>query len=209
MAETQLIQAAKQGDVAAFNRLVLIYQDMAYSVAFRILGEPDAAADATQEAFIAAYRKLHQFKGEHFKPWLLRIVTNACYDELRHQRRRPTLSLEDFHETQSAAEPALHSHAENPEQYVQRDELNAAIQDCLNALPDDQRVVAVLSDIEGYAYQDIATITGWPVGTVKSRLSRARGRLRDCLRAVRELLPAEYRLQTEQARQAGETEQAH
>ncbi len=206
MAETQLIEAAKRGDLSAFNRLVLAYQDMAYSVAYRMLGDPDTAADATQEAFIAAYRKLHQFRGDQFKPWLMRIVTNACYDELRRQRRRPAVSLEDFHETQSVEEPVLHSHAEHPEQYVQRSELNAAIQDCLNSLPDDQRVVTVLSDIEGYSYHDIASMTGWPVGTVKSRLSRARGRLRDCLRAVRELLPAEYRLQTEQTRQTGETE---
>lgn len=209
MAETSLIEAAKRGDISAFNRLVLTYQDMAYSVAYRILGDADAAQDATQEAFIAAYRKIHQFRGEHFKPWLLRIVTNACYDELRRQRRRPATSLEAFHESQTAAETALHSQYETPEQHLQRDELNTAIQDCLNALPDDQRVVAILSDIEGYSYQEIAAITGWPAGTVKSRLSRARGRLRDCLRAVRELLPAEYRLQTEQAHQTNEIEHPH
>lgn len=204
MVEMSLIEAARRGDIPAFNRLVETYQDMAYSVAFRILGDPDSAADATQEAFITAYRKLHQFRGDHFKPWLMRIVTNACYDELRRQRRRPIASLENFHEIEPDSNNALHSQQESPEQHVQRSELSAAIQDCLNALPDDQRVVAVLSDIEGYPYQEIATITGWPVGTVKSRLSRARGRLRDCLRAVRELLPAEYRLQTEQAHQTDE-----
>lgn len=197
MHESQLIQAARRGDVHAFNELVLSYQDMAFTVAYRILGHPDAAADAAQEAFIAAFQKLHQLRGQQFKSWLMRIVTNACYDELRRQRRRPATSLDDLYETQIANDLSLHSHEESPEQYAQRTELQAAIQECLNALPDDQRVVAVLSDVEEYAYHEIAAITGWPVGTVKSRLSRARSRLRDCLRATRELLPAEYRLEDE------------
>lgn len=197
MHESQLIQAARRGDVHAFNDLVLSYQDMAFTVAYRILGHPDAAADAAQEAFIAAFQKLHQLRGQQFKSWLMRIVTNACYDELRRQRRRPATSLDDLYETQIANDSSLHSHEESPEQYAQRTELQAAIQECLNALPDDQRVVAVLSDVEEYAYHEIAAITGWPVGTVKSRLSRARSRLRDCLRATRELLPAEYRLKDE------------
>jgi RNA polymerase sigma-70 factor (ECF subfamily) len=194
MDETDLIQTAKRGDVEAFNRLVLLHQDAAYNAAYRIIGEVDAAADATQEAFISAYRKLHQFRGERFKPWLLRIVTNACYDELRRRQRRPAASLEEMHEVHALQDSALVSHHEDPELHAQRHELNSAIQDCLSALPDDQRVIAVLSDVEGYTYQEISAITGLPLGTVKSRLSRARSRLRDCLQAVRELLPAEYRL---------------
>jgi RNA polymerase sigma-70 factor (ECF subfamily) len=197
MDENGLIQAAKNGDVESFNRLVLAYQDMAYNVAYRIMGETDAAADATQEAFISAYQKLHQFRGEVFKPWLLRIVTNACYDELRRRQRRPVTSLEALHEVHPSAELELHSPLESPEQHAQRSELNAAIQDCISDLPDDQRLIAVLSDVEGYAYQEIAEITRLPLGTVKSRLSRARNRLRDCLRDVRELLPVEYRLMDE------------
>jgi RNA polymerase sigma-70 factor (ECF subfamily) len=197
MDESTLIQAARHGDVDAFNQIVLAYQDTAYTVAYRIMGEPDAAADAAQEAFISAYQKLHQFRGERFKPWLMRIVTNACYDELRRRQRRPALSLDALHEVQAAAGLDLHSPQENPEQHAQRRELNTAIQDCLSDLPDDQRVIAVLSDVEGYAYQEIVEITSLPLGTVKSRLSRARGRLRDCLRDIRELLPAEYRLMNE------------
>jgi RNA polymerase sigma-70 factor (ECF subfamily) len=194
MDETDLILTAKRGDVEAFNRLVLLHQDAAYNVAYRIIGEVDAAADATQEAFISAYRKLHQFRGERFKPWLLRIVTNACYDELRRRQRRPATSLEELHELQASHHLQLTNQHEDPELHAQRHELNNAIQECLSALSDDQRVIAVLSDVEGYAYQEISEITGLPLGTVKSRLSRARSRLRDCLQAVRELLPAEYRL---------------
>ncbi len=197
MDETHLIQAAKRGDVESFNVLVLAYQDIAYTAAYRIMGEPHSAADAAQEAFISAYQKLHQFRGDSFKPWLMRIVTNACYDELRRRQRRPVTSLDALSDVQPADGLELHSPQENPEQHAQRSELNTAIQDCINDLPDDQRVIAVLSDVESYAYQEIADITGLPLGTVKSRLSRARNRLRDCLREIRELLPAEYRLMDE------------
>jgi RNA polymerase sigma-70 factor (ECF subfamily) len=194
MDENALILAAKQGEVNSFNRLVLAYQDAAYNLAYRIMGESDAAADATQEAFIAAFRKLHQFRGERFKPWLMRIVTNACYDELRRRQRRPALSLDDLQDDPPVESALLHNHPENPETHAQRHELNLAIQDCLNALPEDQRVIAVLSDLEEYHYQEIVEITDLPLGTIKSRLSRARTRLRDCLQGVKELLPVEYRL---------------
>ncbi|MBN1201148.1 MAG: sigma-70 family RNA polymerase sigma factor [Anaerolineae bacterium] len=194
MDEHDLIRAAKRGDVESFNSLVLLYQDLAFTVAYRIMSESDAAADATQEAFISAFRKLHQFRGERFKSWLMRIVTNACYDELRRRQRRPASSLEALHEVTVQPNSPLCDPPENPEHATQRSELNTAIQDCIRALPDDQRVIEVLADVEGYAYQEIVEITGIPLGTVKSRLSRARGRLRDCLQAVRELLPIEYRL---------------
>ncbi len=198
MDEPSLIAAAKNGDVESFNQLILVYQDMAFTVAYRLIGEPDAAADATQEAFISAFRKLHQFRGERFKSWLMRIVTNACYDELRRRQRRPAASLDALTDNHIDLSPGvdvqLHSAQENPEQAAQRHELSAAIQDCINALPDNQRMIAVLADVEGYPYQEVAEITDLPLGTVKSRLSRARARLRDCLRDLRELLPAEYRL---------------
>lgn len=197
MDEQQLIRAAKRGDVEAFNQLVLRYQDIAFSVAYRILSDHDAAADATQNAFISSYRKLDQFRGNDLKPWLLRIVTNACYDELRRRQRRPTSSLEDLHEVADAPTPdlALHTQPVDPEHSAEQADLTAAIQDCIAALPDDQRVVVVLADVQGYGYQEIGMITGVALGTVKSRLSRARLKLRDCLQAVRELLPASYRLQ--------------
>lgn len=199
MDESALIQAARDGHVESFNRLVLHYQDLAYTVAFRIMGDGEAAADATQEAFISAFRKLHQFQGERFKSWLLRIVTNACYDELRKRQRRPTSSLDKLQDVRLNPHPdlQLHSHQDDPEDHAQRNQLNEAIQDCISALPEDQRTVEVLADVEGLAYQEIADVTGLALGTIKSRISRARARLRDCLQAVRELLPAEYRLMDE------------
>ncbi|MCZ7543652.1 MAG: sigma-70 family RNA polymerase sigma factor [Anaerolineae bacterium] len=191
MDEPALIEQARRGDVAAFNTLVLHYQDAAYNVAYRIMGDHDAAADATQEAFISAYRALKRFRGESLKPWLMRIVTNACYDELRRRQRRPTTSLEALHVVNP---DPLVSLPENPESAAQRADLSRAIAACLDRLPVDQRVVVVFSDIEGYSYQEIAEIADVSLGTVKSRLSRARARLRDCLRGVKELLPEAYRL---------------
>lgn len=191
--EPALIAAAQAGDVPAFNQLILHYQGLAYNVAYRILGDTDAASDATQDGFLKAFRRLQQYRGGSFKAWLLRIVTNTCYDVLRSYKRRPTSSLE-----QEDADPdydgRLQDHAERPEAYVMRQELARAIQVAIQELPPDQRVTLVLSDIEGLDYQEIAEVTGTVLGTVKSRLSRARAKMRDMLMAHEELLPAQYRL---------------
>jgi len=196
MDETYLIQQAQQGDVGAYNTLVLHYQDAVYNVAYRIMGEPGAAADASQEAFISAYKALSRFRGGSFKSWLMRIVTNACYDELRRRKRRPQSSLDQIVETYESS-PLLVSQGEfGPEESRQWAEVIGAIGRCLEDLPDEQRVVTVLRDVEGYDYNEIAEIMASTLGTVKSRLSRARSKLRDCLQGLGELLPAEYRLET-------------
>lgn len=196
MDESYLIQQAQQGDVGAYNTLVLHYQDALYNVAYRIMGEPGAAADATQEAFISAYKALNRFRGGSFKSWLMRIVTNACYDELRRRKRRPQSSLDQIVESYESS-PLLVSEAElGPEANRQWTEVVEAISRCLDELPDEQRVATVLRDVEGYDYAEIAEIMASTLGTVKSRLSRARAKLRDCLQGFGELLPAEYRLET-------------
>ncbi|MFQ5400135.1 MAG: RNA polymerase sigma factor [Anaerolineae bacterium] len=196
MDEIALIGQAKKGDVHAFNRLVLHYQRAVYNVAYRIMGEPQAAEDATQDAFISAYKSLNRFRGGNFKAWLMRIVTNACYDELRRRKRRPQSSLNELTDDNESF-AILRSPDEGPEVQRQRVELIQAIERCLDTLPDDQRVAAVLCDVEGYDYKEIAQIMSVSLGTVKSRISRARARLRDCLQGFAELLPASYRLQTE------------
>src|SRR5512135_2058788 len=94
MDETALIGSAQRGDLEAFNTLVLAYQDMLFNTALRILGDDELAADATQDAFVSAFRGLNTYRGGSFKAWLLRTVTNACYDELRRRKRRPTVQLE-------------------------------------------------------------------------------------------------------------------
>lgn len=195
MDEAALIKQAQQGDVDSYNALVLHYQTQAYNVAYRIMGESDAAADATQDAFISAYKAIKKFRGGSFKSWLFRIVTNACYDELRRRKRRPQSSLEAVFVEDESPNPAVISQTENPEQFTQRMELQQAIVECLQRLPEAQRVVAVLSDVQGFNYSEISETVGVALGTVKSRLSRSRSNLRDCLQGFSELLPAEYRLQ--------------
>jgi RNA polymerase sigma-70 factor (ECF subfamily) len=191
--EAAVIAAARRGDVNAFNRLVLGYQDRVFSLAYRIMGDGESAADAAQEAFIHAYRRLETYRGGSFKAWLFRITTNTCYDELRRRKRRPLTMLDDVSGAESDDGPRLAADAPNPEQVVQQTELNQAIQNCISSLQMDQRTVLVLSDVEGLQYQEIVDITGVNLGTVKSRLSRARASVRNCLQAVKELLPSAYR----------------
>ena len=199
MDEVKLIEYAKGGDLDAFNRLVVEYQEVAYNVAYRLMGDSDSAEDITQDAFIAAYRKLDSFRGGSFKAWLLRILTNAGYDELRRRKRRPVTPLEPIGENDEEIEsPAwLEDPGESPEQAVLRAELGQAIQHCLDGLDVEFRMVVVLVDIEGLDYKAAAEAAQSPVGTIKSRLARARRRMQDCLRGFGELLPSAFRLEGE------------
>lgn len=197
MDEIALIQAARGGDVDSFNRLVLAYQDMVYSHAFRMIGEEESADDATQNTFLSAYNHLNSFRGGSFKAWLLRIVTNACYDELRRRKRRPTVPLEPLDDAGEEVESPhwMVDPGDQPEERVQRIELQRAIQHCLESLPDEFRSTVVMVDVQGMDYFDASEALGKPIGTIKSRLARARLRLRDCLNGFAELLPSGFRLE--------------
>jgi RNA polymerase sigma-70 factor (ECF subfamily) len=199
MDEAALINEAKEGDLDAFNRLVLAYQDVVYNQAYRVMGESFSAGDATQDAFISAYRKIKTYRGGSFKAWLLRIVTNACYDELRRRKRRPTSPLIPHTETNEEIDSPhwIADPAESPEDHAVREELSEAIQTCLNTLSMEFRTAVVLVDIQGMDYSEAAVVMGTPLGTVKSRLARARGSLRECLASLWELLPAAHRLEDE------------
>ena len=196
MDETALINLAQRGDLDAFNRLVLAYQDQVYNHAFRVMGESAAAEDATQEAFISAYRNLGGYRGGSFRAWLLRIVTNACYDELRRRKRRPSTPLEPLDEDGEEVESPrwMVDLKDLPEDEIERQELARAIQHCLNSLPADFRAAVVSVDLQGLDYAEVSQMLRVPLGTVKSRLARARLRLRDCLKGFWELLPPEFRL---------------
>jgi RNA polymerase sigma-70 factor (ECF subfamily) len=199
MDEAILIDGARQGDLTSFNRLVLTYQDYAYNVAYRIMGEHAAAEDAVQDGMIKAYKNHRKFRGGSFKSWLLRIVTNTCYDELRRRKRRPTTPLEPLTENEDIMEDPrwLADPSESPEEFSMRAELGRAIQECLNRLTDEFRAVIVLVDIQGMDYAEAAEVAGTPLGTIKSRLARARSGLRDCLQGSGELLPANFRYETD------------
>lgn len=196
MNEQALIQDAQSGNLDAFNTLVLHYQDTVFNAALRILGDEDQAADAAQEAFISAFKNIVSFRGGSFKAWLMRTVTNACYDELRRRKRRPTTPLEpdtdDGEEMDSPkwlADPSM-----TPSEKIEADEVEHAIQHCLDNLPLEFKTVVVMADIQGMDYTEVASAIRVPLGTIKSRLARARMRLRECLQGFAELLPAAYRL---------------
>jgi len=199
MDEPELIQAAQQGDLDAFNRLVLTFQDLVYNQAYWVLGETEFAGDMTQDTFITAYRKIRTYRGGSFKAWLLRIVTNTCYDELRRRKRRPTTPLEPTDDFDEEIESPrwMEDPAESPEEAASRAELSTAIQSCLDDLSPEFRMVVVLVDVQGLNYAEAAQIVGKPLGTIKSRLARARNGMRQCLQGFWELLPAAFRLDVE------------
>ena len=198
MEQDKLIAAAQRGQVNAFNDLVLAYQNQVYNLAYRILGDPAAAADAAQETFIAAYQSLGNFRGGSFKSYLMRIVANRCYDELRRHKRCPTTSFDDPGAVDEDANPALADEEAGPEEQAERRQVARLIQSGIEKLPPDQRVTLVLSDVQGVSYREIAETMDVSLGTVKSRLARARARLRDYLRQQGELLPARYRLERDE-----------
>jgi RNA polymerase sigma factor (sigma-70 family) len=184
-----LVRAAQRGDVEAYNRLVRAHERQAYAVALRLLRRPELAEDATQDAFIQAYRALDTFRGGFFRAWLMRIVTNRCYDMLRAANRRAADSLDD---RLFEAEPQWSSITApgDPERRATQAELGRMLEAALGKLPDDQRLTVILCDVQGYAYDEAAEIMGTALGTVKSRLSRARAALRDALRGQEQF--AEY-----------------
>ncbi|MFN8445655.1 MAG: sigma-70 family RNA polymerase sigma factor [Caldilineaceae bacterium] len=190
--ETSLIANAQRGDLNAFNQLILNYQGLAFSIAMRTLQDEASAADTVQESFIKAYRAIGNFQGGSFKSWLLRIVVNSCYDVLRSQKRRTTDSLDDLVE-ESENTSALMDRSESPHEYAERMELNQLIEAAIQSLPPDQRMVLALCDVHGHSYEEIVEITDLPMGTVKSRINRARAKMRDYLLQRSELLPASFR----------------
>ncbi len=184
--EARYLGAARRGDLAAFNWLVLRYQARVYNLCYRMLSDPDSAADATQEAFLSAYKAIGRFKGEQFKTWLLRIATNACLDALRSRKRRPVQPLytHDPHSDEESVEPLPVADLDpsvNPEASMMRSEMVATVQAGLDTLPDDQRAALLLVDVQGLSYEEAAAITGANLGTLKSRINRARGKMRDYL----------------------------
>jgi len=182
MEEAELIQRAKQGDLDCFNRLVERYQREVYNLCLRMLGNAPAAEDATQDAFFSAFRGIGKFRGGSFRAWLFRIAANACRDQLRLLRRRPTTSLDTL-----PLELEFDQRTLSPEDDALRQELGEEIKRALAALPPDQRLAVILRDIEGLDYEEIAQATGSSLGTVKSRINRGRARLRDHLGQYREL----------------------
>lgn len=195
--ETMLIRKAQRGDVDAFNMLVLTYQDMMYRISWRIVHDEFAADDATQNAMVQAFKNIRSFRGGSFKSWLARVTVNASYDELRRWKRQPSMSLEQFNSEGDEIESPLwmRDPSAGPQEAAETAEMSDAIQHCLQGLVPDYRAVVVLVDIEGLSYEEAARAAHIPVGTVKSRLARARMQLRKSLRSFEGLLPTSYQVE--------------
>ena len=182
--EAAVIARAADGDRTAFAQLMEHYQSACYGLAWRLLGDPDQAADATQDAFIHAYKAMGSYRGGIFRSWLLRITANASYDILRRQQRRPTTVLPDPEE----GAPELPDRAAvNPDIEATRAEMYRHLERALARLPEDQRTAIVLCDVYGMDYNEVAVMTKSALGTVKSRIHRGRLRLRELLAEHREL----------------------
>lgn len=181
-----LIERWRSGDERALDELVARYERRVYNLCYRMSGNADDASDLAQEAFVRAYAALPSFRGQSsFSTWLYRIATNVCLDELRRRGRAPVRSLdqptpvEDGRLVPQTADPAA-----GPSEEVERAELRAAVLSGIAALQPDHRAVLVLRDLQGLSYEEIAAALGCSLGTVKSRLNRARFALKERLAAL-------------------------
>ena len=178
--EAAHIRNALAGDLDAFNTLVELHQRAVFNLCLRMVGSQAAAEDASQDAFISAYRNIRSFRGGSFRPWLMRIAANACTDELRRRARRPAISLDAT--PPGSDEPIdVPDASPGPGAFALRAEEAARVQAALLRLPEDQRLAVVLCDMQGYAYDEIAEVTRVSLGTVKSRIARGREKLRALL----------------------------
>jgi RNA polymerase sigma-70 factor (ECF subfamily) len=180
--EKRLVALCKQGNLTAYDELMQRYEKKVYALCFRMAGNPDDAADLAQEAFLKAFRALPSFKGEsQFSTWLYRIVANTCLDERRKMAKRPALvSLDKPLDTgEGKLALTLPDNTPDPLTTALAGELHEEIGRLLEKLPQEQKIVLVMRDLEEYSYEEIAQILGLSMGTVKSRINRARSRLRD------------------------------
>jgi len=191
-----LIEQVLTGNNDAYDNLMDRYEKAVFNLAYRIIGNYEDAADATQEAFIRAYRSLSTFRHDaKFSTWVCRIVTNICYDMLRKKKRQNIVSLhndfdEDDNSEMDIPDPDITT---NPLERVTRDELRSAIVEAIYSLDSSQRDVMVLRDIQGYSYKEISDLLSLAEGTVKSRLNRARLKVIKLLQDHGELLPYNLR----------------
>lgn len=192
LSDEALVERAKKGDLDAFEMLVSRYERKVYTIAYRLTGHHEDASDIAQDAFIRVYTRLGDFRGDSsFYTWLTRIVTNACKDELRRRKRQNVTYLDqpvesdDGDMTRQMADEAT----DGPEQALERREMQSSVQKAIQSLDDHFRMVLVMRDIQGLSYNQIADALGENLGTVKSRLNRARSALKEALESMELLSP--------------------
>ena len=176
--EVQIVQRVLQGDVNAFEKLVLEYEKSVYAITQRMTGNAEDAADMTQETFIKAYNSLSSFRGDSkFSVWLYRIATNVCLDFLRSRSRKPTVSLSVEDDDGEEVELDIADESQSPERLLERGLTRDAVRRGLDELSPEYRQILLLREIQGLSYEEIADVLTLEVGTVKSRIFRARKRL--------------------------------
>lgn len=182
--ETELIKKCQNGDIDSFDLLVSMYSERAFAVAFSVMGNRHDAGDMTQEAFIKVFKNINKFNFQSaFNTWLHRIVKNVCIDELRKRKKGTIVSL-DASINSDDGEYVMQIPDGSPsiQEILEREEMQEFIWKALDELKENHRLVLVLADIKGYDYTEVADIIGVPVGTVKSRISRARLKLAEIIR---------------------------
>lgn len=187
MDEVDLINAARGGDLDAFNQLVVAYQDVVFRQARYWLNDEDMAADIAQDTFIKAFLSLKNFQGGSFRAWLLRTATHASIDELRRRQRRPTLSIDAEDDNGMDQEVAgwMADPQPLPEEITESKELQQAVHAVLEEVRPVYRAAVVLVDLQGLDYEEASEVLGVPVGTLKSRLARGRIMMRSLMENAR------------------------
>lgn len=186
MDEKKLVELFKKGDRSAFNELVLKYQNTVMNIAFGMLSVREDAEDAAQEVFLKIYKNISAFnENSTLSTWIYRITVNTCNDILRKRIKGKTVSI--YPDNDDDSEIVIPDTSHTPEEAAQASEIRRQLLDAIAGLKEEYRTVITLFDLEGMSYDEISKIVNIPVGTVKSRLSRARGQLRKNLEHLREL----------------------
>jgi len=178
--ERRLIDRLLERDEQAFNEIVRLYKDKVFSLIYRMLGSRPEAEDVAQEVFITVFKNIESFRGEaKFSTWLLRIAANHSKNRIKHLARRPTEGADPDDVSQLRAlpdrpQPPVQARIESPDAMLEAAQTERLMQEAIANLPEDQRLLVVLRDVEEMSYQEIEEITGLPEGTIKSRLHRAR-----------------------------------
>mgnify|MGYP000927953059 CR=1 FL=1 len=185
-AEQDLIRRSQSGDLEAFDRIVIAYQSQVYGLAYRLMGNYDDANDLAQEVFIACFRKIGQFRGDsRLQTWLYRIVVNMAKNAWKRRERRgysKTISIDEINADDDAPTYELPSDSPDPRRQVEAFEASNALQGCLDKLNTEQREALVLRCVQDLSYEEIADILNCNLGTVKSRINRARSELRKLMK---------------------------
>ena len=186
--EKELIAKAKQGDMQAFEELILKHEKIVYNVALRMMNHSEDAKDISQEVFLKAYRNIKNFdERSMFSTWLYRITTNTCIDEMRKRKGKQNYSLEEELENEDGSmQRQIADEGDTPEESLMRGEEKGEILQALDTLSEEHRVAIILRDVKGLSYEEISEIIELPMGTVKSRISRARNQLKNEILKIRE-----------------------